>query len=299
MASVQVSIIGTGIMGRAMAERLLSRGCSVVVHNRTRDKAMPLLERGAVWTDSPAKAAAESAVTLSIVTDPAAVEAVSFGPEGILNALPPESVHADMSTVSPASAQRMEARYRAHGRRFVQAPVLGSRRQIEAGELLIFAGGDPESISRCEPVWDAMATRLWRLEEAAQAASAKLACNMMIAHLILGLGQSLLFAQAGGVPPETLLEILGSSALGCPMFASKGKTLLERNFRANFFVRHMEKDLTLALEAARASGTPAPFLALSHELFLAAINQGWGEEDYSAVVKTLEQLAGSSLSAQP
>jgi 3-hydroxyisobutyrate dehydrogenase-like beta-hydroxyacid dehydrogenase len=296
---VQVSIIGTGLMGQAMAERLLSCGFTVIVHNRTREKAMPLLEKGAVWADSPAEAAAKCPVTLSIVTDPAAVEAISLGSEGVLDALAPESVHADMSTVSPASAQRMAWRYRERGRRFVQAPVLGSRRQIESGELLVFAGGDSENVARCEPVWSPMAARLWRFEQASQAAVAKLACNMMIAHLILGLGQSLLFAQAGGVPPERLLEILGASALGCPMFASKGKTLLERNFRANFFIRHMEKDLTLALEAARTTGMPSPFLAMAHELFLAAMNQGWGEEDYSAVVKTLEQMAGISLSAQP
>lgn len=118
---------------------------------------------------------------------------------------------------------------------------------------------------------------------------------MLIAHMILGLGQSLLFAAKGSVSPSLLLEILGESSLSSPMYVSKGKTLLERNFDANFFVRHMLKDLRLASEAGLETGTPLPLNGLTRELFVAATQHGWADEDYSAVVKVLEQLAGQEL----
>lgn len=297
MTHKNVGVIGLGIMGRAMVDRLLDAGHTVTVYNRTREKAEEALARGAHWADSPAAVATGSAVVLSMVTDPAAVASITEGPAGILAGLAAESVHCDMSTVAPASAQAMAARYQAVGKRFVQAPVLGSKRQIETGTLLVFGGGDSESVSRCEPVWQAFSSRVWRLPTAAQAATTKLACNMLIAHMILGLGQSLLFAEKGDVSPTLLLEILSASALASPMYASKGKTLLERNFAANFFVRHLLKDLRLASDTAQETGTPIPFAALAKEMFVAAVQQGVGDEDYSAVIKVLEQLAGTELHA--
>lgn len=289
---MQIGIVGMGIMGRAMAARLGETGHTVRVWNRTRATAesgrLPVM-------DTPAALAAASDVILSIVTDPAAVASVTLGPEGILAGLTADGVHADMSTVAPDAARRMAAEYERQGRRFVQAPVLGSKRQIESGTLLVFAGGASKDSERCEAVWTSLAERVWRFPTVEQAASAKLACNMLIGHLIVGLGQSLLFGQQNGVPPETLLEILGASTLGSPMFASKGPKILKRDFDANFFVRHMLKDLTLAADAGQQSRTPLPLNALTRELFVAADAQGSGTEDYSAVVKVLERLAGAEL----
>lgn len=294
---MRVGLIGLGVMGTPMAERLLDAGHALAVYNRTREKAAPLLARGATWADSPAILAAQSDVVLSIVTDPAAVEAIAFTEDGILEGLGPDSIHCDISTVGPGWARRIAAAYAERGRRFVQAPVLGSKRQIEEGVLLVFGGGAEEDVARCEPVWQAFAARVWRFPAADQAATTKLACNLLIAHMILGLGQSLVFAQKGGVTPAKVLEILDSSALGAPMYRSKGKTLLERNFNANFYVQHMLKDLSLAADAGRETDTPLPLNGLSRELFIAAAQQGWGEEDYSAVVKVLEQMAGVTLDA--
>jgi 3-hydroxyisobutyrate dehydrogenase-like beta-hydroxyacid dehydrogenase len=294
---MHVGVIGLGIMGQAMAARLLAAGHAVRVYNRTGEKAEPLLEQGAVWEEAPAVVAARSEVVLSMVSDPAAVAQITRGPEGVLSGLAPESVHCDMSTVSPASAQAMAALYREHRRRFVQAPVLGSKRQIEAGTLLVFGGGEADAVAQCDLAWRAFSGRNWHFPTAEAAATTKLACNMLIAQMILGLGQSLLFAAKGGVEPALLLEILEASALGCPMYASKGKTLLERNFQANFFVRHLIKDLRLASQAGQETGTPLLSNALNLELLVAAAQQGWAEEDYSAVVKVLEQLAGRELAA--
>jgi 3-hydroxyisobutyrate dehydrogenase-like beta-hydroxyacid dehydrogenase len=289
---MRVGVIGLGIMGGAIAERLLVTGHEVFVYNRTREKAEPLLAQGAKWADTPDAVAAQSEVVISIVTDPAAVEQITFGERGVLHALPSDSVHCEMSTVSVAWTRHMAQTYRHAGKRFVQAPVLGGRKQILEGTLLVFGGGAQENVARCEPAWRAFSDKTWHFPTAEQATTTKLACNMLIAHMMVGLGQSLLFAAKGGVSPATLIDILSKSNLGAPMYSTKGKALLERNFRANFFVRHLLKDLTLAEEAARETISPLPLNALTRELFVAAMQQGYGDEDYSAVVKVLESLAG-------
>lgn len=292
---MRVGVVGLGIMGGAMAERLLAMGHTVFVYNRTRQKAESLLAQGAHWADPPAEVAQQCEVVISIVTDPAAVEQVSFGEQGIMPALGAESVHCDMSTVSPAWSRQMAETYRQTGKRFVQAPVLGGRKQILEGTLLVFGGGAEEDLNRCEPAWRAFSDRIWRFPTADQASTTKLACNMMIAHMMVGLGQSLLFAAKGGVSPSVLLDILSKSNLGAPMYSTKGKAVLERNFQANFFVRHLLKDLSLAEDAARETNTILPLNALTRELFVAAIQHGFADEDYSAVVKVMERLAGLEL----
>jgi 3-hydroxyisobutyrate dehydrogenase-like beta-hydroxyacid dehydrogenase len=292
---MRVGVVGLGVMGRPMVERLLTAGHEVIVWNRTTARAAEAAGRGARVARSPADLASHSDVVLSIVTDPEAVRAVSLGDDGIAAGLAAGSVHADMSTVSPEASRSLAAEYARRSLRFVQAPVLGSRRQIAAGELLVFGGGSEEDVQRAEEAWSAFASRTWRLPDAPAGAALKLACNMLIANMILGLGQSLVFARALGVDPSILLEVLGASALGAPMYASKGRTLVARNFDANFYVRHMLKDLTLASDAGRDAGVPLPLNALARELFVAAEAQGWGTEDYSAVVKVLEQMAGQSL----
>jgi 3-hydroxyisobutyrate dehydrogenase-like beta-hydroxyacid dehydrogenase len=293
--AMNVGLIGLGVMGMPLAERLLNAKHTLTVHNRTAEKAQPLLKRGANWADTPADVARNSEVVISIVSDPAAVEAISLSESGILVGLGPDSVHCDLSTVGPAWSKTIAQVYAERERRFVQSPVLGSKRQIEEGLLLVFGGGAEEDVRRCEPVWRAFAARVWHLPTPEQAATTKLACNLLIAHMILGLGQSLLFAQKGGVTPAKILDILDASALGAPMYKSKGNSILERNFNANFYVQHMLKDLSLAADAGRETGTSMPLNALSRELFIAAAQQGWGEEDYSAVVKVLEQMAGVEL----
>lgn len=292
---MRVGVIGLGIMGGAMAERLLAAEHTVFVYNRTPEKAQPILAKGAHWAGSPAEVARQCEVVITIVTDPTAVEQVSLGERGVLHALSAESVHCDMSTVSPAWSRYLAQTYRQAGKRFVQAPVLGGKKQILEGTLLVFGGGAEDDLSRCEPAWRAFSDKIWRFPSADRATTTKLACNMMIAHMMVGLGQSLLFAAKGGVSPGVLLDILANSNLGAPMYSTKGKAVLERNFQANFFVRHLLKDLSLAEDSARETDTMLPLNALTRELFVAAMQKGYADEDYSAVVKVMEQLAGIEL----
>src|SRR5258708_25334776 len=281
-------VVGIGIMGRDTAERLLATGHSVVIWNRTYETAKPVLAAGAGWADSPAEVAFRSQVVITFVTDQAAVNQVTGGPEGIFSRLPDDSVHVDMSTVLPASANKFAGIYEGSGKRFIQAPVLGSKKQITTGELLIFAGGAIENVEFCLPVLESLGKPCWHFGTPGASATAKLACNMLLAHTIVGLGQSLSFAEKGGVDPSTLLEILGDSALASPMIASKGKTIVAGDFRPNFFVKHMEKDLNLAIQAAADVGSDVPLSLAARELFRKAVEEGLGEEDYSAVVKTFQ-----------
>lgn len=292
---MEIAVIGLGLMGSAMVKKLIGAEHTVRIYNRTQEKAEPLLKEGAQWANTPADAARHSDVVITMVTDPAAVRDVALGDNGILSALSKDGVHCDMSTVSPDSAAELADLYRGHGKRFVQSPVLGSTAQIAQATLLVFAGGAEEDVKQCEAAWKAFASRIWHLESAKGAAGAKLACNMLIAQMIMGLGQSLLFAKKHGVKPSMLLEMLGASAMGCAMYKSKGEKLLAREFAANFTVTNLVKDLTLASDAAQKTGLPQPFNALAHEIFVAAANKGWAGEDYSAALKVLEELAGLEL----
>lgn len=284
---MRVGIVGLGIMGQAMVGRLLQAGHEVSVHNRTPAKADAAIAAGAVWRDSPADVAASSHVVITLVTDGEALEQVAFGDRGILTKLPIGSVHCDMSTIAPASATAVAARYKQAGRRYIQAPVLGSKGQIEAGVLLIFAGGSPEDVEIARPVWTAFSQRQWLFETAEQSSAMKLACNTLIAQSIVGLGQTMAIAKSAGIDGPTVLDILGSSALTSPMIASKGKTILDSNFAANFVVRNLLKDLRLAADYADGKALPLIANDLNREIFTRAVDAGFGDEDYSAVVKLI------------
>lgn len=289
---LNVGVVGTGLMGAPMVTSLLAAGHAVRVYNRTAEKTERLVAAGALPAETPAQTAAGSHIVITMLTDPDAVNAVTFGPDGILDALPFEGVHTDMSTVTPQSAASLAAAYASAGKRFVQAPVLGNKKHIADGKLLIFAGGLDDDIDACEAAWRAFSTEVRRFPDAAQASTAKLASNMLIGQMILALGQTLVYARAGGIDPSTMLDIIMASNLASPMYANKGKSLIERNFTPNFFVRHMLKDLNLASQSGSEASVPQPMNATARELFVAAVAKGFGDEDYSAVVKVLEDMAG-------
>ncbi|MGO8670413.1 MAG: NAD(P)-dependent oxidoreductase [Capsulimonadaceae bacterium] len=285
---MRVAVIGTGIMGTAMVLRLLEAGHEVNVYNRTEDKLAPLVDAGAHSFDTPAAAAKNRDVVITCVTNGEAMEDVTFDfVDGVWMGLGKDAVHCDMSTIDPATAQFNAHRYWVRGERYVQAPVLGSRRQIEQGVLLVLAGGAEENIERCLPVWAAFSQRHWTFPDARQSCVVKLACNTLIAQMIVGLGQSMAIAAAAGVDPAAIVDILGNSALAAPMFAAKGKSIVDYDFAPSFALKHLLKDLRLASDFATDVSLPLPANAVNRELFTAAVARGLADLDYSAVVQML------------
>ncbi len=292
MGSKTIGFIGAGMMGQPMAIRLIDAGYNVKVWNRTPKKATQLVNRGAERAPSVRELARNCSIVITMVSDDNALRSVSEGEQGLIANLGEDAVAVDMSTISPSLSKSLNQNYTRNNAYYIQAPVLGSVPQATDGTLLIFAGGDENAIKKVQPVFDILGKRTWKFENPEQAATIKLTCNLFIASMINTLGEGLLMTKKTGIDGNILLEILNESALGAPMYQTKGKSLLERRFAPRFMVQHMVKDLSLIRQAAHYSGIPMPAVGVIHDLFISAVNKGYGEEDYSAMVKVLEEMAG-------
>lgn len=289
--SSTIGFIGLGIIGLPMAERLLEQGVPLVVWNRTPEKAEGLVRRGARRAASAAELAAQADVVITMVTDGPALEKIALGAGGIGASLAASKVHCDMSTIDPGTSRRLAAHYAARGAHFVHAPVLGSKRAAAAGTLLIFAGGPKEALEKCAPAFIALGKKTWQWERAETATGMKLACNLLLAGMMELFAESLVLAGKSGVPVETMLEIFAASALAAPMYQTKGETIAARDFAPNFYLRNMVKDLNLIVGAGREFGLELPGTHAVRDTFAAAAQAGLAEEDYSAVIRWLEQPA--------
>jgi 3-hydroxyisobutyrate dehydrogenase-like beta-hydroxyacid dehydrogenase len=287
-----LGFIGLGVIGAPMAARLVEQGLSLAVWNRTAEKCEPLVAQGARRASSPAELATAAEVVVTMVADGPALEAVTHGEQGVAAGLRPGGVHCDMSTIDLATARRLAKFYSQRGASFVHAPVLGNRKAAAAGQLLIFAGGPAGARTRCAPVFNALGKQVWEYDRAEQATATKLACNLLLGGMMELLAESLSFAGRAGIATETMVEIISSSALAAPMFRTKGETIARRNFTPSFYLRLMQKDLDLALAAARELGAATPATRAIREVYAAAAAGPRAERDYSAVFEYLEEQAG-------
>lgn len=291
-----IGFIGLGLMGEPMATRILQAGFPLAVHNRTKEKAAKLIEKGALWCESPEEAARKSEIVFTMVSNPEVLENISLGPGGILAGLKIGGMQIDTSTVSPSITQKLAGEYSRKRSSFLHSPVLGSIPQASDGTLLLFVGGEEKAFRRAEPVLKTLGSKIWRFEKVDQATHTKLLCNFFIATMISALAQALVFARKSSVNPRTFLEILSNSALNAPMYQTKGASIIERNFKPRFFLEHMFKDINLLVEAAGIIGASMPSGEIAQVLFSQAAQAGLAREDYSSAVKILERIAGVEVS---
>ncbi len=288
-----IGFIGLGTMGLPMAERLLQSGFPLVVYNRTESKTNEIVQRGAHKAITCAEVGRTADICITMVSDPKALEKIVFSQNGLDEGLSTDKIHIDMSTVSPAIIERLLKHYSGKKVGFLHVPVLGSVPQATDGSLLLFVGGDPTVIDRVRDVLNVLGTWQWYFPEAAKATHLKLICNMFIASMSASLVQGLVFGVKVGIPPSTLLDVLSHSSLNAPMYQTKGRSITQRQFTpARFCTEHLLKDINLALDAGKNAGVSLQALEPIRELYIAATSMGFGREDYSAVVKVLETMAG-------
>jgi 3-hydroxyisobutyrate dehydrogenase-like beta-hydroxyacid dehydrogenase len=293
---MKLGFLGLGNMGQAMAGTLLRAGHSVAVWNRTEGKTEQLKSlEGARVATSPADAARNADVVLSILADDRAVLSVALGegreaePEPLIGGLGQGAIHMSMSTISPALSKALAEAHGARAQRYVAAPVLGRPEAAEHGQLVLLVAGPDEAIEACAPLLLALGRRTHRLGFHPERANVvKLACNFVLAAQFEVFGEAYALAEAHGIAAPTMLEILKDSMLRPEPLASYGERIAESQFEpAGFRLSLGLKDVRLALEAAEAASVPLPFASLLHERFVVAMACGLEEKDWSAVGRIL------------
>lgn len=289
-----VGFAGLGVMGSRMAKRLLDAGHEVHGWNRTKEKAAGLVEAGMRWADTPRAVVERAEFTFTMLTDTKALRAVTGGDDGILAGLRSGKVYIDMSTVSPAASREIAAEVAARGASMLDAPVSGSVITLEEGKLSIMVGGDPETVSRAEPVLLDIGRKVTRVGGNGQAALMKIATNLSLAVQMLSFSEGVLLAERGGISREDAVEVLVNSVIASPMVKYRGPFVLGMPEEAWFDVDMMQKDLLLALEMGRELDVPLPTTAVTNELLTAARGLGLRDQDFAILFETLARLAGAS-----
>lgn len=262
-----IAFIGTGVMGASMAGHLLHAGADLIVFNRTRAKAEPLLEKGARWADSAGEAAALAQVTISMVGFPQDVEEVYLASGGVVELATPGSILVDMSTSSPSLARRIAVASANRGCTALDAPVSGGDVGARNATLTIMVGGDPAAFSAVEPLLRVMGTNIVLQGGPGAGQHTKLANQVAIAGSMLAMVESLAYARAAGLDPARVLDSISAGSAGSWSLQNLAPRVLDGDFAPGFFVKHFIKDMRLALESAEELGIELPGLACAKKLY--------------------------------
>ncbi|MDQ7988919.1 MAG: NAD(P)-dependent oxidoreductase [Candidatus Dactylopiibacterium sp.] len=283
----RIGFLGLGIMGRAMAANLLKAGFEVVVWNRSAAKCAPLVALGAKQAASPREVAAACDFTLAMLADPAAARETVFGAEGVLAGLAERRGYIDMSTVDDATARAIAAAITARGARFLEAPVSGTRKPAEDGTLVILAAGDRSLYDEAAEAFEVLGKKRVFLGEVGQGARMKLVVNMVMGQMMVALSEGLALGLKSDLAGEAILDVLEAGAMACPMFRGKGPMLLADDATTSFPLKHMQKDMRLALALSESVGQPLQGAAAANEVFKRATLAGHGEADIAAVYRVV------------
>jgi 3-hydroxyisobutyrate dehydrogenase len=290
--TTRIGWIGTGVMGASMCGHLLEKGFQATLFTRSRDKAEPLLEKGASWADSPRAVAENSDVVFSIVGFPSDVRAVMLGETGALSGCTEGNILVDMTTSEPSLAVEIYEAARGKGVHSVDAPVSGGDVGATNGTLSIMIGGDQEVVEALEPCWDAMGQTIVYQGAAGAGQHTKMVNQTLIATNMIGVCEALLYAHQAGLDLPTVMQSVGSGAAGSWSLNNLGPRIIDGNFDPGFFVEHFIKDMGIALDEANKMGLCLPGLALAKQLYLALQAQGHGRDGTHALQLALAGLSG-------
>ena len=295
--ATRIGFIGLGRMGGNMAARLLAAGYPIYGEEQTRADAQGLIQRGLRWRDTPREVAEAADVVFTSLPDDEVLEVVASGPDGILAGLAAGKIWVDMSTVSPRASRELAARVRELGASMLDAPVSGSVPQVQAGTLTIMVGGDEQAYAQVEPILRELGTPTY-IGENGQGLVLKLAINISLAVQMLAFAEGLVLADRAGIDRELAVGVMTQSAIGSPMLKARAELVLDLPEDAWFDVSLMQKDVVLALDAARELHIPLPSTAAADEVLTVARALGYEHRDLAAMFEVLGQLAGGPALSQ-
>lgn len=288
----KIAYLGMGIMGQGMAANLLKAGHEVTVWNRTPERCAPLVEKGAKQAATPAEAVADAEIIMYCLAEDSAVKETVFGDNGILSNVRAGQIAIDMTTAHPNTSRAEAAAYAEKGVEFLDAPVFGSKNEARDGGLWIPVGGKREIYEKVKPILEVLSETLHYMGENGKGTSMKLVGNLVVASLLEALGEAMILATKAGLNPEDVLGVLHVTDFKSPIFDGVGGALVKRDFSTFFALKWLLKDANLIAQFAQDLNSPVPAAAAIRETIKSAVNQGWGEENASAMIKALEMQAG-------
>ena len=282
---MNISFIGVGVMGRGMVRNLMKAGYKVHIYSRTREKAQPVIEEGALWHDSVASCVAASPVIITIVGYPKDVEEVYFAPGGILDSAPANAILVDMTTSSPVLAEKIFNAAAKKGLRALDAPVSGGDSGAANGTLAIMVGGLEETFRECLPVLEAMGKSIRYMGKAGSGQHTKMANQIVISGTVSGVSEAIAYAERAGLDTQNMLDAISSGAASSWQLSNNGQKMIKGDFAPGFYIKHFIKDMALAKEEADARGLSLPILEKTLDTYRALMKNGLGDEGTQALIK--------------
>jgi len=283
----KIGFLGLGIMGAPMAMNLIRTGHDVTVWNRNPSRCKPLVDAGAKQGMSASDVVSQCDITFSCCTDDEAVKDILNGTSDVLQGISADKGYVEMSTIDRDTVTEIAEKITRRGGRFLEAPVTGSKKPAEQGQLVILAAGDRSLYMDAYSCFEAMGKKTFFLGELGSGADTKLIVNMLVGTFMTSLSEGLSLAEKSGLDQYTLLEVLNMTDIACPLVRSKGSAILEGHFPANFPLKHQQKDLRLALQMGERLEQPLHVAGAANELYKRTKAIGYGDRDMSCVFRAV------------
>lgn len=293
----RVGFIGLGMMGSPMSKNLLKAGVALTVWNRSEAKMAEVVAAGAKAGRSPRAVAEASEVVITMLTGPAAVEEVVLGKDGVLEGLARGAVLIDMTTNAPEASRRIAAEVARRGGVMLDAPVSGSVGLAASAALTIQAGGDRKAFEAQREVLAAMGKNIFHVGGPGMGCFVKLVGNAIMGTNMAVLAEAMCLGARAGVPSDVMVEVLKATGAASAVLERRAPNLLKDEYKAQFMLKLLFKDLGLALDSAAAESVPMPVLGLVRQIYAQALADGRGDDDFSAIAAVAARAAKTSLKA--
>ena len=287
---MKIGIIGTGMLGEAVALNLLNLGFDVSVYNRTKEKAAEVEKNGATVMDSPKAVADNSELIIIIVKDASAVKEVSFGKNGITESENKKLIVADMSTIEPSESREIADKFEQKQIQKLEIPVMGGPNVAITGKLVMMASGPKNSFDQCKTIFEKIANKVFFLGTQGTANSIKLAMNLQITMLALSLSEGITLVEKSEVDPKIFLEVLNSTYFKTGMSENKAFKMIDGDYDATFTLSNLKKDISTMISTSKKLGIELPMIMKAEKIYENAIKEGLGNNDYTGIIEYIKKI---------
>lgn len=280
-----VAFIGTGVMGASIVKHLLNANYDVTVFNRTKEKALPLLELGAKWADSPKKAAINKDIIFTMVGFPSDVEEVYCGENGIFQSAKNGTIVVDMTTSEPSLAKKLYEIAKEKGIHSIDAPVTGGDIGAKNGTLSIMVGGDKEVFEQIKPILSTFGNNIVYQGEAGSGQHTKMCNQILVTTNMIGVCESIYYGMKAGLDINRVFESISTGAAGSWSFSNLGPRIIKGDLEPGFYIKHLLKDIKIVLDEAEKMNLQLPGVELARKLYNTLLEKGYGEKGTQALIK--------------